>query len=203
MEILLHSVLEDEVDAHNEANRSLAPSPDGVESSIPDQPDGILTTVIEFLDHFPEALEVVVGCARKTEVERWKFLFDIVGKPRDLFEVGTVYWSVDGRIACAKASSRRQRLTCWCCTIWRNWMTHLCVDFSTHLTFQDTLRLLKRAKAANEHHVSGSTEVSDKQLCKELLRFLHSIDDSGDALRAALDIVGVPNPADRLVAPAF
>lgn len=48
--------------------------------------DGGLTAVIEFLDHFDEALLVVVGCARKTEVTHWALLFDRVGKPRDLFE---------------------------------------------------------------------------------------------------------------------
>lgn len=48
---------------------------------------GVLPLVVEFLDHFPQALDVVVGCARKTEVDRWGFLFDVVGKPRDLFEV--------------------------------------------------------------------------------------------------------------------
>ena len=64
LEILLHSVLEDEMDT------GLATLPG----------------VIEFLDHFPESLDVVVSCARKTEVERWSLLFDVVGKPRDLFE---------------------------------------------------------------------------------------------------------------------
>lgn len=64
LEILLHSVLEDEVDT-------------GLR---------VLPTVIEFLDHFPEALDVVVSCARKTEVERWEMLFDVVGQPRELFE---------------------------------------------------------------------------------------------------------------------
>lgn len=64
LEVLLHSVLEDEVDS-------------GLD---------LLPLVIEFLDHFPESLDVVVGCARKTEVERWGMLFDVVGKPRGLFE---------------------------------------------------------------------------------------------------------------------
>ena len=64
LEILLHSVLEDEVDT-------------GLD---------MLPLVIDFLDHFPESLDVVVGCARKTEVERWGLLFDVVGKPRELFE---------------------------------------------------------------------------------------------------------------------
>lgn len=50
------------------------------------QPRAILPLVVEFLDHFPEALEVVVGCARKTEVARWAYLFDVVGAPRVLFQ---------------------------------------------------------------------------------------------------------------------
>ncbi len=64
LEILLHSVLEDEMDT-------------GLDT---------LPRVIEFLDYFPESLDVVVSCARKTEVERWNLLFDVVGTPRELFE---------------------------------------------------------------------------------------------------------------------
>ncbi|KAJ9478363.1 RIC1 domain-containing protein [Pseudozyma hubeiensis] len=48
-------------------------------------PRAVLPLVVEFLDHFPEALEVVVRCARKTEVARWAYLFDVVGAPRVLF----------------------------------------------------------------------------------------------------------------------
>ena len=55
-----------------------------------DEMKGVLPLVVEFLDHFPQALDVVVGCARKTEVARWGFLFDVVGPPRDLFEVRCV-----------------------------------------------------------------------------------------------------------------
>ncbi|SPO24728.1 uncharacterized protein UTRI_01699_B [Ustilago trichophora] len=60
---------------------SRSPSPSGTST-----PRAILPLVVEFLDHFPEALEVVVGCARKTEVARWAYLFDVVGAPRVLFQ---------------------------------------------------------------------------------------------------------------------
>jgi len=52
-----------------------------------DLTDGLLPSVIEFLDHFDVALDVVVGCARKTEMTHWRRLFDIVGNPKVLFEV--------------------------------------------------------------------------------------------------------------------
>ena len=66
LEILLHSVLEEEADA--------------------DVSNNLLPLVIEFLDHWDCALQVVVGCARKTEMSRWSYLFDVVGAPRELFE---------------------------------------------------------------------------------------------------------------------
>lgn len=66
LEILLHSVLEEEAD--------------DVQSTV------LLPLVVEFLDHWECALQVVVGCARKTEMSRWRYLFDVVGAPRELFE---------------------------------------------------------------------------------------------------------------------
>jgi hypothetical protein len=79
LEMLLHAVLEDEMDAESRVTGTNADA--NAEST-----DYILPYVVEFLDFFPESLEVVVGCARKTEVDRWNRLFDVVGKPRDLFE---------------------------------------------------------------------------------------------------------------------
>jgi hypothetical protein len=51
----------------------------------------------------------------------------------------------------------------------------------------DAVRLLKSA-----------VEGKDWQLCRELLRFLHSIDDTGAALRNALSKTGVVSFSDEL-----
>jgi hypothetical protein len=71
LEVLLHSIIEadEEVDSREREG------------------DAVLRASVDFLDHFDEALDVVVGCARKTEMARWRRLFAIVGKPKSLFQV--------------------------------------------------------------------------------------------------------------------
>ncbi|KAI0035243.1 RIC1-domain-containing protein [Vararia minispora EC-137] len=137
LEILLHTVVESEAEA----------SPESEETSV-------LPAAVEFLDHFDAALDVVVGCARKTEMTRWRRLFDIVGEPRALFE------------ACLGSGRLRTA------------GSYLLVLQSLEQLQDgndDVLRLLCKAVGAK-----------DWQFCKELLRFLHSIDGSGNALREAL-----------------
>ncbi|KAI0067916.1 RIC1-domain-containing protein [Artomyces pyxidatus] len=131
LEILLHTVVESEERAG----------------------DAELPAVIEFLDHFDAALDVVVGCARKTEMSRWRTLFDIVGNPKELFE------------------------TCLASGRLRTAGSYLIVLQSLEQLdgHDDALRLLRSAVAA-----------TDWQLCRELLRFLSSIDGGGAALKEAL-----------------
>lgn len=62
--------------------------------------------------------------------------------------------------------------------------------------------------AAKEYRVSTSRSkcealVADGQLCKEVLRFLHSIDESGTALKAAIEDVDIlPEPANNPITDA-
>jgi hypothetical protein len=80
LEILLHTVVESDDDDGNNSEDE-----DSISS------DTVLRTVVEFLDHFDAALNVVVGCARKTEMTRWTRLFSIVGNPKLLFEVNNKF----------------------------------------------------------------------------------------------------------------
>ncbi|KAF9015469.1 RIC1-domain-containing protein [Cyathus striatus] len=148
LEILLHTVVEIESTMLSNGNSA---------SPIEDQhqnPESILPTVIEFLDHFEVSLDVVVGCARKIEVTHWRRLFDAVGNPKSLFEL------------CLAS----QRL--------RTAGSYLLVLHNLEQLEEDHGEVIRLLKSA--------LEGKDWQLCRELLRFLHSIDDSGSALRNAL-----------------
>ncbi|KAL8770107.1 MAG: hypothetical protein Q9209_004145 [Squamulea sp. 1 TL-2023] len=68
LELLLHMVLDDEVDANLDDENSLMPS------------------VVSFLSSFPDYLDIVVQCTRKTEVRSWRTLFAYLPSPQRLFE---------------------------------------------------------------------------------------------------------------------
>ena len=68
LEVLLHTVLDEEVD------------------SQPAEDDALLPTILSFLSSFPDFLDIVVSCTRKTEVRSWQTLFRTLPSPEELFE---------------------------------------------------------------------------------------------------------------------
>lgn len=80
LEILLHHVLDEEVDNESRASKSHDPI-------IREGP--LLPTVIAFLQASLPArdyLDIVVQCTRKTELRSWRTLFTYLPPPKDLFE---------------------------------------------------------------------------------------------------------------------
>ncbi|KAI8855102.1 RIC1-domain-containing protein [Chytridium lagenaria] len=69
LEILLHQVLDEEA-----------------ESYLGFAEGAILPRLAKFLENFPNYLDVIVQCARKTEVSVWEYFFSIVGDAKVLFE---------------------------------------------------------------------------------------------------------------------
>ncbi|THU88454.1 RIC1-domain-containing protein [Dendrothele bispora CBS 962.96] len=149
LEILLHTVVESDADSDSKS--------DSEESEV-------LSNAVEFLDHFDVALDVVVGCARKTEVTRWRRLFDIVGNPKNLFETCLL----SGRLKTA----------------------------GSYLLVLHNLEQLDEKNVDAIRLLQSAIEAKDWQLCRELVRFLHSIDDTGAALRHALAQTGVMDIGD-------
>ncbi|EMD41642.1 hypothetical protein CERSUDRAFT_128592 [Gelatoporia subvermispora B] len=156
LEILLHSVIEEDATASQEQEQDSASGS-----------SSILSVAIEFLDHFDAALDVVVGCARKIEMDRWPRLFDIVGNPKSLFETCLT----SGRLKTA----------------------------GSYLLVLHNLEQLDNMHSDAVRLIKSAISVKDWQLCREILRFLHSIDDTGTTLRDCLQETGLIEPTNGLL----
>lgn len=165
LEILLHTVVESE---------AIEAVPGSDEPEV--KSDDVLPAVVEFLDHFDAALDVVVGCARKTEMFRWRHLFSVVGNPKTLFEVPYVSSTVVLElILLPQICLESQRLK----------------TAGSYLLVLHNLEQLDEKNADAVRLLKSAIDAKDWQLCRELLRFLHSIDDTGSALRNALEETNV------------
>jgi hypothetical protein len=47
----------------------------------------MLPTAIQFVNQFPRSLEIIVNCARKSEMALWSYFFSIAGDPKLLYQV--------------------------------------------------------------------------------------------------------------------
>jgi hypothetical protein len=163
LEILLHTVVEAE------------PESEPLTDQQTDERDGdeLLRTVIAFLDYFDEALDVVVRCARKTEMTRWPRLFYIAGDPAELFEVSFFPYGARNLLTVLQTCLRTKRL--------KTAAQYLLVLHTLRPVGENEDEAHSRADAARRLF-EDAMAVNDIRLCRELLRFLRAADDTGAVL---------------------
>lgn len=132
----------------------------------------LLTNTVNLISQFPQMPDVIVGCTRKTEVKYWKRLFDVVGSPQQLFE----------RCLDLNKLSTASGYLLVLHTLDQN--KNFENDANVHSeTLMNTARLLKIA-----------FEAQNWALCKELIRFVKSIEPSGGLLKETLKATEVILP---------
>lgn len=141
LEVLLHHVLDEEVDS--------APKPE----------EAILPRVLSLLSSFKQYLDIVVQCTRKTEVRSWRTLFAYLPPPQELFE----------------ESLQRGSLK----------------TAGGYLLILHTFEELGAASEQSVRLFSRAIREEDWDLCKELARFLAAMDESGETLREAMELVNI------------
>ncbi|KAI1503219.1 RIC1-domain-containing protein [Biscogniauxia marginata] len=141
LEVLLHHVLDEEVDS--------APRPEAA----------LLPRVLSLLSSFKQYLDIVVRCTRKTEVRSWRTLFAYLPPPQELFE----------------ESLQRGSLK----------------TAGGYLLILHTFEELEAASEQSVRLFSRAIREEDWDLCKELARFLAAMDDSGETLREAMEMVNI------------
>lgn len=185
LEVLLHNVLDEEVDQKPESRSPKPPlsAASSISEADNDRPP-LLPTVLNFLSSFPPFLDILVQCTRKTELASWRTLFAHLPPPTHLFEESLargllktaagyllVLHTLDAESRDAGSADASPGLG-------RKSSTGRAIGSARE--GGQAVRLLRRAR-----------EEGDWELCREIARFLVALDGSGGALREALDVVGM------------
>lgn len=161
LEILLHNVLDDEVDSGSDNKIQTNHSPNDLAA-----PTSLLPVVLAFLQSsFPISiyLDIIVQCTRKTELRSWRTLFAHLPPPKELFEQALKIDSLKtaaGYLLVLHAFDEKEG--------------------AEERIGEYVVRLLRLG-----------TEKGDWELCGELARFLVALDESGDMLREAVVKIGL------------
>lgn len=133
----------------------------------------LLKSAVYFISQFPEMPDVVVNCTRKIEIKYWSKLFSVLGSPQALFEqcIDKEKLVTAGGYLLVLHNLDQNTLT-------KN-KEH---DISLK-TMDNTIQLLK---------VANNSKNWD--LCKELLRFVRSIDPSGELFKKVLVAANIVVP---------
>jgi hypothetical protein len=186
LEILLHHVLDDEVDRNpkdedkdtnnNRDNRDNDEDKSGSESSSARRPLPAVLSFLQLVLPPPTYLSTVVQCVRKTELSSWRTLFAHLPPPLTLFE---------------QALSLSDLKTASSYLIVLQGLEE--ADDSSEYTYDArkfegyVIRLMKLAR-----------QKGDFELCAELARFMMGIDPRGEALRRVIVGVGFGEKSTHL-----
>lgn len=133
--------------------------------TAPPPETALLPSVLSFLSSFPQYLDIVVQCTRKTEVRSWRTLFAYLPPPAELFEESL-------QLGALKTAG--------------GYLLVLHTFEELGASSEQLVRLLGRAR-----------DEGDWELCKELARFLTALDETGQTLREALELVNMKSPQER------
>lgn len=175
---------------------ALTLDPDGNDMQ---QPASLLPTVLTFLSHFPNNLDIILQCTRKTELRSWRTLFVHLPPPAMLFEQALNAGDLKTAGGYLLVLQQHQSDTSTANGFSSDQHTsdsedvpgspdHVGFPFTTDHSPDDAMRSAQVVPQAVRLLRRAQRE-GDWDLCKELARFLMALDESGETLRGALQAV--------------
>ncbi|KAH9249191.1 hypothetical protein BASA81_013091 [Batrachochytrium salamandrivorans] len=145
LEVLLHTVLEDETESTK---------------ILDSNGDSRLAQTVKFIKRFPKSLEIIVNCARKSEMAIWEYFFSVAGDPIAMFQscldegmlgTATSYLIV---IQTLRESSISTKLAVQ--------LLEKSFDLQDYETGSELVRFLKSIEAGEEIHDGDAADIPDQ-----------------------------------------